>query len=97
MKVSEKGSDCSSRSYPWRSFAQKIIDALSAGVLSLMTSIDHWTGLFDAMAGTMQATTAKAGLQERYRREWLGAVTVGGIIEHALPLAFNPRYCGDLS
>jgi len=53
------------------------------------------------MAGTMQATNAelaaKAGLQERYGREWLGAVTVGGIIEHALPLAFNLRYCGDLS
>jgi hypothetical protein len=82
-------------------FAQKIIDALSAGVLSLMTSVGHWTGLFDAMAGTMQATNAelaaKAGLQERYGREWLGAVTVGGIIEHALPLAFNLRYCGDLS
>jgi hypothetical protein len=67
-------------------FAQKMIDVLNAGALSLMISVGHRTGLFDAMADTVQATSAeiaaKAGLQERYVREWLGAMVVGRIVEH---------------
>jgi Na+/alanine symporter len=67
-------------------FAQKIIDILNGGALSLMISVGHRTGLFDAMAGMAQATNAelaaKARLQGRCVREWLCAMTVGGIIEH---------------
>jgi len=51
-----------------------------------MISIGHRTGLFDAMADGTRITSAelvcKAGLQERYIREWLGAMTVGRIIQH---------------
>jgi SAM-dependent methyltransferase len=67
-------------------FEKRIIDMLNAGALSLMMSVGHRTGLFDAVAGAAPATSAgiadRAGLQERYVREWLGAMTVGGIIEH---------------
>ena len=67
-------------------FANKVIDILNGGALRLMISIGHRTGLFDAMADRTRITSAelpcKAGLQERYIREWLGAMTVGRIIEH---------------
>ena len=50
-----------------------------------MTSIGHRTGLFDTMAGMPPATSAQiaaaAGLDERYVREWLGAMVTGGIVE----------------
>ncbi|MDQ3574707.1 MAG: class I SAM-dependent methyltransferase, partial [Actinomycetota bacterium] len=43
-------------------------------------------GLFDAMASLPPATSAQiadaAGLDERYVREWLGAMTTGGIVDH---------------
>jgi SAM-dependent methyltransferase len=67
-------------------FAKRVIDILNGGALSLMISVGHRTGLFDAMADVTRITSAelasKAGLQERYVREWLGAMTVGRIIEH---------------
>jgi hypothetical protein len=51
-----------------------------------MMSVGHRTGLFDTLAAAAPTTSAKiadrAGLQERYVREWLGAMTVGGIVEH---------------
>jgi 2-polyprenyl-3-methyl-5-hydroxy-6-metoxy-1,4-benzoquinol methylase len=67
-------------------FEEKLVDTLNAGALSLMISIGHRTGLFDTMARLSPSTSAeiaaKAGLQERYVREWLGAMTVGGIVTH---------------
>jgi len=66
-------------------FAQKLLDSINAGALGLMISIGHRTGLFDAMAGREPSTShqiaAAAGLNERYVREWLGAMTVGRIVE----------------
>jgi len=51
-----------------------------------MTSIGHQTGLFDTMAGLPPATSERiakaAGLQERYVREWLGAMVAGRIVEY---------------
>jgi SAM-dependent methyltransferase len=51
-----------------------------------MLSIGHRAGLFDAMrrldAGTSRAIADEAGLQERYVREWLGAMTTGGVVEY---------------
>ncbi|WP_213163491.1 class I SAM-dependent methyltransferase [Kaustia mangrovi] len=67
-------------------FGERLVDLFNSGALSLMLSIGHRTGLFDTMAGmdaaTSEAIAAKAGLDERYVREWLGAMTVGGIVEH---------------
>jgi hypothetical protein len=69
-----------------RAFEKKVVDILNAGALNLMLSVGHRTGLFDAMAGMAPTTSAeiakKAGLQERYVREWLGAMTVSRIVDH---------------
>jgi len=58
-------------------FAGELLSALNHGALCLMTSIGHRTGLFDAMSTlpppTADAIAEKAGLNERYVREWLGA------------------------
>ncbi|MGH7825446.1 MAG: class I SAM-dependent methyltransferase [Candidatus Binatia bacterium] len=66
-------------------FAGRLMAALNNGALCLMTSIGHRSGLFDAMRGMAAATSdeiaAKAGLNERYVREWLGAMVTAGIVE----------------
>ncbi|QIN82179.1 methyltransferase domain-containing protein [Rubrobacter tropicus] len=67
-------------------FAERLVDDLNRGGVALMTSIGHRTGLFDAMAGIRPSTTEQiadaASLNERYVREWLGAMVTGGIVEH---------------
>jgi 2-polyprenyl-3-methyl-5-hydroxy-6-metoxy-1,4-benzoquinol methylase len=66
-------------------FAGQLLAALNNGALCLMTSIGHRTGLFDIMAGLPPSTSAeiahKAGLNERYVREWLGAMVMAGVVE----------------
>lgn len=66
-------------------FEERLVDVLNAGATSLMTSIGHRTGLFDAMADGVAGTSAKiatrAGLNERYVREWLGAMTASDFVE----------------
>jgi len=68
------------------SFAGRMVDTLNAGALTLMISLGHRAGLFDAMgempAANSASIAAEAGLNERYVREWLGAMTVGGIVIH---------------
>ncbi len=67
-------------------FAERMVDVLNEGSIALMTSIGHRTSLFDAMAGLPPSTSVQiasaAELNERYVREWLGAMVVGGIVEH---------------
>jgi 2-polyprenyl-3-methyl-5-hydroxy-6-metoxy-1,4-benzoquinol methylase len=54
-----------------------------------MISVGHRTGLFDAMAELSSATSAdiarSAGLQERYVREWLGAMVASGVVKYDVP------------
>lgn len=68
------------------SFAGRMVGTLNDGCLALMTSIGHRTGLFDALAQMPPADSAgisaAADLDERYVREWLGAMVVGGVIEY---------------
>lgn len=67
-------------------FAQQMIDTLNKAGLALMTSIGHQTGLFDTMAELPPSSSAEiagaSGLQERYVREWLGAMVTGRIVEY---------------
>ena len=67
-------------------FAEQLINDLNGGAMSLMMSIGHRTGLFDAMVGlhpsTSEQIASAAGLNERYVREWLDAMVVGRIVEH---------------
>ena len=66
-------------------FAGKLVTALNHGSLCLMISIGHRTALFDVMRTLPASTSAeiadRAGLNERYVREWLGAMVTGGVVE----------------
>lgn len=66
-------------------FADRFLNALNESALCLMASVGHRTGLFDAMSARPPATSEelaeRAGLDERYVREWLGAVTTAGVVE----------------
>ncbi len=68
-------------------FADRMVGVLNEGAIALMTSIGHRTGLFDAMSGrapsTSKSIAAATGLNERYVREWLGAMVTGGIVDYA--------------
>ncbi len=67
-------------------FAERFLEVLNSSALALMTSIGHQVGLFDAIAGLPPSTSRQiadaTGLNERYVREWLGAMTTGRFIEH---------------
>lgn len=67
-------------------FASKMLQFLNDGMLSLMISIGYKTRLFDTMAelepSTSQEIAQKTKLNERYVREWLGAMVTGKIINY---------------
>jgi 2-polyprenyl-3-methyl-5-hydroxy-6-metoxy-1,4-benzoquinol methylase len=72
-----------------QAFAEQALGIVNGGCLSLMLSVGHRTGLFDTLATLAPATSEEiataAGLNERYVREWLGAMVTGRIVE------FNPE------
>jgi hypothetical protein len=67
-------------------FAERMLGAINDASVVLMTSIGQRTGLFDAMAGLSPSTSAgiatAAGLDERYVREWLGALVTGSVVDY---------------
>ena len=68
-------------------FGAKMLSILNDGMAANMISIGHQVGLFDAMAGLGVAATSQeiadvAGLNERYVREWLGAMATAGIVDY---------------
>jgi hypothetical protein len=66
--------------------AGRMLGMVNEVSVALMTSVGHRTGLFDAMAGLAPSTSAEiasaAGRNERYVREWLGAMVTGGSVEY---------------
>lgn len=66
-------------------FEERIVGALNEAGMLLMMSLGHRLGIFDALADGVPVTSAalatKTGCQERYIREWLGAMTVSGVIQ----------------
>jgi 2-polyprenyl-3-methyl-5-hydroxy-6-metoxy-1,4-benzoquinol methylase len=67
-------------------FVGRMVGVLNDASLALMTSIGHQTGLFDTLSEMPPATSAEiahaAHLNERYVREWLGAMVTGQVIEY---------------
>lgn len=65
-------------------FGSRMLKLLNNGALTLMISLGHKTRLFETMAGLPPVTSvdlAKAvNLHERYVREWLATMYVGGIV-----------------
>lgn len=66
-------------------FAVQLLGVMNQAGLALMISIGHRTRLFDTLAemppSTSDAIAREAQLNERYVREWLGAMVAGGIVE----------------
>src|SRR5512146_3151873 len=66
-------------------FAGRLLHALNDGALCLTIAVGHRVGLFDAMREHTPATSdeiaRRAGLNERYVREWLGAMVTGRVID----------------
>ncbi len=67
-------------------FVGRMVGLMNASMLGLMTSVGHRTGHFDTMATLAPSTSAQvakaAGLDERYVREWLNAMTVGRFVDY---------------
>ncbi len=67
-------------------FANRLVGALSNASLALMTSIGHRSNLFDVFARqpnvTLEELAVKAGLVERYVREWLGVMVTAGVVDY---------------
>lgn len=67
-------------------FTESLVDSFNKAALTMMISLGHRTGLFDSMAddfhGSSQQLADKAGLSERYVREWLGAMVTGGVVDY---------------
>lgn len=67
-------------------FGNRLIGMLDDAGAALMISVGHRTGLFDAMArlppATIEELAREAGLNERYVREWLGAMTTARVVEY---------------
>jgi SAM-dependent methyltransferase len=67
-------------------FSDRLLQTLNLGSLGLMISIGHRTGLFDALGDgrwdTSEGHASRAKLDERYVREWLGAMVTGRIVEY---------------
>jgi ubiquinone/menaquinone biosynthesis C-methylase UbiE len=66
-------------------FAGRLLSALNDGALCLMAAVGHRVGLFDAMRELPPSTSDEiarhTGLNERYVREWLGAMVTGRVVE----------------
>lgn len=68
-------------------FADFLLDTLNKGALSFMISIGHRSGLFDSMDARgfmpLEEIAREAKLNERYVKEWLGAMVTGGIVDYS--------------
>lgn len=66
-------------------FGDRLVEMFNQASLGLMVSIGYRTGLFDTMKNREPSSSEEiataANLNERYVREWLGAMTTGGIVE----------------
>lgn len=66
-------------------FAGRLFELFTGATLSCLIDIGRRTGLFDAATrgpATSDELANRASLQERYVREWLGAMTTAGIFEY---------------
>ncbi len=69
-----------------QAFAGKLVGFMNGGSLTIMCSIGHQVGLFDALAASGPTTSEglgkASGLTERYVREWLGAMVCGDVVDY---------------
>lgn len=69
-----------------KAFTQRMVRHLEGASVMVMVEVGRRVGLFETMAGLGPASSAeiagRAGLNERYVREWLGAMVCGGLVEY---------------
>ncbi len=66
-------------------FAGQLVSIYAGSMLNYMIDIGHRTGLFTAAGqgpATSQELADRAGLHERYVREWLGSMVTGNIFDY---------------
>lgn len=67
-------------------FAGRVLGDISACMVTLLAALGDWLGLFKDLATRGPATSvelaARAGVNERYAREWLGGMAAARYIEH---------------
>jgi 2-polyprenyl-3-methyl-5-hydroxy-6-metoxy-1,4-benzoquinol methylase len=67
-------------------FLEHVCGLLDAGAQTVMLSIGHRAGLFDVLSDMPPSTSheiaEKAGLAERYVREWLAVMVTGGLVDY---------------
>jgi SAM-dependent methyltransferase len=66
-------------------FAGRLLSAYTDSMVTLMIDLGLRTGLFEALAGgagTSAELAGRAGLVERYVREWLGALVTAGVVSY---------------
>lgn len=66
-------------------FAERVLGFYTGGFLTYMIDLGLRTGLLEAAAqgtGTSDELAARAGVQERYTREWLGALVTAGVVDY---------------
>jgi len=66
-------------------FAERMVNIYTGSMLTNMLDIGYRTGLLEAAArgpATSAELAARAGLDERYVREWLGSMATGGIFTY---------------
>ncbi len=83
-------------------FEERLIYALNEGGMLQLISLGHRTGLLNRLADgvtvTSESVACDTKLDERYVREWLGGLTVAGVLEHeheSKTYRLPPEY-GDL-
>jgi 2-polyprenyl-3-methyl-5-hydroxy-6-metoxy-1,4-benzoquinol methylase len=85
-------------------FFRRMLTVLNDGMLALGISIGHRAGLFDVLGDgrprTSDELAADADADERYVREWLGAMTVSGVVEYdpaAVTWRLPPEHAASLT
>jgi SAM-dependent methyltransferase len=67
-------------------FGDRMVGIMNDACTALMLSIGHQTGMFDPLATSGPVTSTelagRIGLDERYVREWLKALTTARVLEH---------------
>jgi SAM-dependent methyltransferase len=68
-----------------QAFARRLLEVFTGSALTKLVSLGYRTGLFEAAAqgpATCAQLADRAGLDERYVREWLGAMVTGGFFAY---------------
>src|SRR5436190_1421452 len=66
-------------------FAGRLLSVFTGSMLTYMIELGQRTGLFAAAAAgpaTSEELADRAGLVERYVREWLGSMVTGGVVDY---------------